>query len=116
MQAELTAEQKADEEMYDKLMCWCETNEKEKTQAISDANENIASLSVAIEENTALSSTREVEIGALKKDVAKLTKALDEAEALRAKELAEFNQQEKDLIQSIQSLKGAVNTLSKQNS
>jgi hypothetical protein len=23
--------------MYDKMVCWCETNEKEKTKAIADA-------------------------------------------------------------------------------
>jgi len=113
MQAELTAEQKADEEMYDKLVCWCETNEKEKTKAIEDGNANIDALGAAIEENTALASTREVELKALAKDTASLEKALSEAEALRAKEYAEFNEQEKDFIQSIQSLKGAVNALSK---
>merc|ERR550514_2009194 len=64
MQAELTAEAKSDEEMFDKLMCWCETNDEEKTKAIA--------------ENTALGSTREVEIGALEKDVAALEKGLEE--------------------------------------
>jgi len=115
MQAELQAEQDADQEMYDKMVCWCETNDKEKTKAIADANQAIDDLGAAIEENTALASTREVELGALAKETANLEKALSEAEALRAKELAEFNQQEKDFIQSIGSLKGAVNALSKQN-
>merc|ERR1719506_3283336 len=113
MQAELTAEAKADEEMFDKLMCWCETNDKEKTKAIAEGKQSISELSAAIEENTALGSTREVEIGALEKDVAALEKGLEEAAALRQKENAEFNTQEKDLITSIASLKGAVNTLSK---
>jgi uncharacterized protein YifN (PemK superfamily) len=34
MQAELQKEADNDEELYDKLVCWCETNEKTKTRAI----------------------------------------------------------------------------------
>merc|ERR1719472_288259 len=67
MQAELQAEQDADQEMYDKMVCWCGTNDKEKTKAIADANQAIDDLGAAIEENTALASTREVELGALAK-------------------------------------------------
>ena len=67
MKKELEAEAENDQELYDKLVCWCETNEKEKTKAIADGNTAIDELSAKIEENTALASTREVEIGALKK-------------------------------------------------
>jgi len=37
MKSELEAETDKESEMYDKMVCWCETNEKEKTQAIADA-------------------------------------------------------------------------------
>merc|ERR1719460_725533 len=113
MAAQLEAEAKQDEELYDQLVCWCETNDKEKTKAIADGQQKSKELTAAIEENKALASTRETEIEALNGEAAALTKALDEAAALRAKENAEFNEQEKDLIQSISSLKGAVNTLGK---
>jgi len=113
MKKELEAEAENDQELYDKLVCWCETNEKEKTKAIADGNTAIDELSAKIEENTALASTREVEIGALKKEVAELTEALAKAEELRAKEKAEFNEQEKDFIESIQSLGSALSTLGK---
>merc|ERR1719327_251856 len=61
MAAELDKEAKQDSELYDKLACWCETNDKDKTKAISDANDAIASLTASIEKNTALASTRETE-------------------------------------------------------
>merc|ERR550539_2341128 len=35
MKAELEAEANNEAEMYDKMVCWCETNEKEKTKAIA---------------------------------------------------------------------------------
>ena len=31
----------AEEEMYDQLACWCETNDKERTKAIADAEATI---------------------------------------------------------------------------
>merc|ERR1719375_2207130 len=102
-----------DEELYDKIVCWCETNEKEKTKNIEIENQMITELMAAIEESAAKTAQLTVEIEGLKKDVAKDTAALDEATALRAKENAEFNADEKDAIASITNLKGAVTTLSK---
>merc|ERR1719443_55474 len=113
MAAELDKEAKSDQELYDKLACWCETNDKDKTKAISDGNDMSASLTASIEKNTALASTRETEIAGLTDEAASLTKALEEAKALREKENDEFNANEKDLIQSIGSLKNAVRQLGK---
>merc|ERR1719262_1025806 len=113
MAAELDKEAKQDQELYDKLACWCETNDKDKTKAIADGNDKSASLTASIEKNTALASTRETEIAALTEEAAALTKALGEAKALREKQNDEFNMTEKDLIQSIHSLKNAVMQLGK---
>merc|ERR1719214_551472 len=93
--------------------CWCETNDKEKTKSIADAESSIASLTAAIEELTASSARLNTEIANLEKEVAKNQGALDTATALRKKELAEFNAEEKDSLQTIASLKSAVIALSK---
>ena len=37
MLKQLEREAEEDEEIYDKMACWCETNDKEKTKAIADA-------------------------------------------------------------------------------
>ena len=79
MGTELQAEQKADEEMYDKLVCWCETNEKLKTKAIETANQEVAELTAAIEEYTSKDVQLTADIEALEQAVAKSTKALEEA-------------------------------------
>merc|ERR1719263_1658286 len=116
MLKQLEKEAEEDEEIYNQLACWCETNDKEKTKAIADAEAKITDLTTKIEELTASSSRLNTEIKNLEKEVAENQEALDQATAIRQKELAEFNAEEKDLLGSISALKSAVTVLSKHNS
>merc|ERR1740117_1996533 len=116
MLKQLEKEAAEDEEIYDKMACWCETNDKEKTKAVSDAEARISDLTTTIEEKTAESARLNTEIANLGKEVAANQAALDAATAIRQKQLAEFNGEEKDLLQSISALKSAVTVLSKHNS
>merc|ERR1711871_1736438 len=113
MLKQLEKEAEEDEEIYDKVACWCETNDKEKTKAIADAEAKIADLTTKIEELTAASARLNTEIKNLEKEVAENQEALDQATAIREKELAEFNAEEKDLLGSISALKAAVTVLGK---
>jgi len=113
MLKQLEKEAEEDEEIYDKLACWCETNDKEKTKAIADAEAKIDDLTTKIEELTALSARLNTEIKNLESEVAKNQEALDQATAIREKQLAEFNAEEKDLLESISALKAAITVLSK---
>merc|ERR1719335_1732783 len=113
MLKQMEKEAEEDEEIYEKMACWCETNDKEKTKAIADAEARISDLTTAIEDLTAKSASLNTEIEILDKEIAKNQKALDMATALRTKELAEFNAEEKDMLQSISSLKAAIVVLSK---
>merc|ERR1719326_212982 len=94
MQKQLEKEAAEDEEIYDKMACWCTTNDKEKTKAIAEAESRIKMLTTKIEELTALSARLTAEIANLEKEVAANQKALDTATALREKEIAEFNAEE----------------------
>merc|ERR1719372_41839 len=116
MLKQLEKEAEEDEEIYDKMACWCETNDKEKTKSIADAEARIADLTTKIEELTANSARLNTEIKNLEKEVAENQAALDKATAIRQKQLAEFNEEEKDLLESISALKSAVTVLSKHNS
>jgi hypothetical protein len=116
MQAQLEKEQKEDEEVYERVACWCETNDKEKTDAISDAEARITDLTSNIEEATASSSRLNTEIKNLEAEIGKNQEALGKATAIREKELAEFTAEEKDMLQSIGALKSAVTVLSKHHS
>merc|ERR1719469_1553636 len=113
MLKELEKEAEEDEEIYDKLACWCETNDKEKTKSIAEAEARIDALTTKIEELTAVSARLNAEIKNLEKEVAQNQDALAKATALREKQLAEFNAEEKDLLESISALKAAVTVLSK---
>jgi len=115
MQKQLEKEAEDDEAIYDKMACWCKTNDAEKTKAIEEAEQRIADLTASIEEGTAKSASLTAEIKNLEKEVAANQAALDKATALRQKQLAEFNEEEKDLLQSIQALKNAIVVLSKHN-
>jgi len=113
MMKQLEKEAQEDEEIYDKLACWCETNDKEKTKAIADAEAKIEDLTTKIEELTALSAQLNTEIKNLESEVAKNQEALDKATAIREKQLAEFNAEEKDSLEAISALKAAITVLSK---
>jgi len=113
MQEQLEKEQEADEEIYEKLACWCETNDKEKTKAISDAEAHLANLAAKIDRLTAESAQLNVEIEGLEKEVARNQKSLDVATAIRTKQLAEFNDEEKEMLLAIQSLGSAITVLNK---
>merc|ERR1711959_744535 len=101
MVKQLEKEAEEDEEIYEKLACWCETNDKEKTKSIADAEARIQALTTSIEELTASSARLNTEIKNLEQEVAKNSAALDTATALRTKELAEFNAEEKESLQTI---------------
>jgi chromosome segregation ATPase len=116
MLKQLEKEAEEDEEIYDKMACWCETNDKEKTKSIADAEARISDLTTKIEELTASSARLNTEIKNLEKEVAENQDALDKATAIRQKQLAEFNEEEKDLLESISALKAAVTVLSKHHS
>jgi len=113
MLKQLEKEAEEDEEIYDKMACWCETNDKEKTKSIAEAEARIEDLTTKIEELTAVSARLNTEIKNLEKEVAQNQDALAKATALREKQLAEFNAEEKDLLESISALKSAVTVLSK---
>merc|ERR1719160_355306 len=113
MQKTLETEAKEDEETYETMMCWCETNDKGKTKAIADGESTIAELQAAIQSFTALSAKLTTEIANLESEVAANTDALEKATAVRGKELAEFNAEEKSSLSTIASLKGAIGKLAK---
>merc|ERR1719198_2333168 len=113
MQTQLEKEADEDQEVYEKVTCWCQTNDKDKTTAISDAESRITDLTSTIEEATASSARLNTEIKNLATEIAKNQAALDKATSLRQKELAEFNGEEKDVLQSIGALKSAITVLGK---
>merc|ERR1719337_76051 len=52
MQKQLEKEAEEDEVIYEKMVCWCNTNDKEKTKSIKEAEVRIDDLTHSIEEGT----------------------------------------------------------------
>merc|ERR1719310_2138342 len=91
---ELTKEGEEDQETYEQMGCWCESNDKMKTKAIADGEARANQLTSSIQELTATSSRLNEEIADLTNEVAKNEEALDSATSLRKKQLAEFTAEE----------------------
>jgi chaperonin cofactor prefoldin len=109
----LQKEMDEDEDLYKKLACWCNTNEYEKNEAISEAEAKIAELEALIESLTAKVAELKAKIEELEAQVAADKKALAEATALREKQIQEFHGAELDNIQAIENLKAAITILGK---
>merc|ERR1740123_727224 len=113
MQKELEKESENDEEVYEKLDCWCKTNDRQKSLALQEAETRIKDLETTIETSSADSARLKQEIKAHEEDLAKNQESLSTATALREKQAAEFTGEEKDMLQSIQALDAAIVVLAK---
>merc|ERR1719262_2080306 len=101
MKKDLEAEEKADEENYDKLMCWCETNTNEKTQSIDDATTAINSLESEVESRTSRAER-------LKKDIEMLKGAII---VLKKHQATEFPQIKVSLLETVDERPSAMDKL-----
>jgi len=115
MKEQLDSDAKADADLYEKLACWCTTNEKDKTEAVAVAEKSIVTLTGTIETLTAKSAELKATIGRIQKSVDKSVAALDKATAIREKENAEFTASEKELIESIASVDSAIEEIGQHN-
>lgn len=113
MQVTIQKEMKEDEELYDKLACWCANNGKAKTEAVDVATAAIADLESSIESLTAKSQQLTQEIAELEKQMAEDKAAMEAATKLRQKEQKEFHAQELEKIQAIENLKAAIMVIGK---
>jgi len=113
MRAELVAEADKEAEMYDKMVCWCETNEKEKKKAVADANAKDRELVAEIESRSARFGELSTNIAQSKKDIAENKEALETATTIREQEAAKFREEEDDMVQIITNLRNAIAVLSK---
>merc|ERR1719329_1217410 len=113
MKTQVEEEAKEDEKVFSNHACWCETNEKEKKQAIVDGNARLERLAADIEEGTARAAQLETEIGELKDEIAENEEAVEKATQMREKEKEEFDAEAADSMEAITAMKQAVKVLSK---
>jgi len=113
MKAQTEKEAEDDLAAYDTYMCWCSTVKKEKTAAVSNAQDSIASLEAFVEEAAAKEGQLKTEIGSLEEDIASDKDSLASATELRSKENAEFTAEESDLKETLDLLGQAIGVIAK---
>lgn len=113
MKAQTEKEAEDDLAAYDKYMCWCSTVKKEKTAAVSNAQDSIASLEAFVEEAAAKEGQLKTEIGSLEEDIESDKSSLASATELRSKENAEFSAEESDLKETLDLLGQAIGVIAK---
>jgi len=113
MKAQTEKEAEDDLAAYDTYMCWCSTVKKEKTAAVTNAQDSIASLEAFVEEAAAKEGQLKTEIGALEEDIASDKDSLASATELRSKENAEFTAEESDLKETLDLLGQAIGVIAK---
>jgi len=113
MQTTLKKEMDEDAALYDKLACWCNTNENEKGNAISEQSAKVTELTSTIEALTAKSAELTATIKQLEEDTAAGKQALATATALREKEAITFRGQETESMANIKNLEAAITVLAK---
>ena len=101
---ELESEAAADEKIYKKLKCRCNTNDRETTSAIDSGRQLDMHFTCEILDKTGASAKISTGAKNLQSDIASKQQPLDEATALRKKQLAPFTQEEKMLLEAKLSL------------
>jgi len=116
MQKRLLEEGATDEEIHEKMSCWCTTTEKEKTASIEAASRTIDDMTSLIEEKSALIAQLKTEIENLKAEMEAAAEAVETATAMRGEEKAEFDAEDKELSETIAALAQALEVLGKHQS
>jgi len=111
MQNTLKTEMDEDEELYEKMECWCNTGKYEKTEAIAAGKAKIDQLTAANEEGFARSKGLKEHIKELESTVASDKAALNTAQAKRDEEIKTFQGLETDSIQAVENMKSALEVL-----
>jgi len=111
MKAQLEKEAAEDEEVMEKMECWCTHGEAQKTAAISSNTAAVASLETAIEEYSAQGQQLAKDIKQLTKDISSNKQELLEATTMRDKDRAEYVQDEKEQMVSLEGVKNALSAI-----
>jgi len=100
-----------DRDLYAKFKCYCDDNEADKTEAISEYKKEIKLLSNDIKELQASSGELSTQCAQLKQDMADNEAAREEAVSVREKANEDFVAEEKDMVGAIDSMDQAIETL-----
>eukprot|EP00440_Ansanella_granifera_P035895 gb/GFBE01038939.1/.p1 GENE.gb/GFBE01038939.1/~~gb/GFBE01038939.1/.p1 ORF type:complete len:649 (+),score=309.20 gb/GFBE01038939.1/:1-1947(+) len=111
MKEQMEKEAKSEDEIMEKYNCWCKENGEDKAAAILTAEQNMKDWEARVSQLAADSKRLEVEYTNLAKDLEKDEASMDKSMMLRKKEVAEFTEEEADLLNSLNSVESAIDTV-----
>jgi len=112
LKSKIIADGKAEQMVYDKYACWCETTTANKAKDIHTAMSDIKSLGNKILELKSQITSLSNDISHISKEMRENQAAQDEATAIRSKENGEYAEQKAMMEQTLSSLQGAIDVLS----
>ncbi|CAJ1443907.1 unnamed protein product [Effrenium voratum] len=116
MKKQLEAEAEKDEEVDEKMKCWCKETMQSKEESIASTESQISSLGGSIETAAADSMRLALEVEGHESDLAKSQESLSMAEAQREKQQKTFQEEEKEMKESLTGVDAALDTLQKKSS
>jgi len=111
MQQKVTEEGEADENLYNKFMCYCKTNGNDLADSIAHAETKVPELGTEIEESEAKKAQLDEDVAKAQKDRASAKTSMLDATAVREKEAAAFASEKNDLDTNIAAIRKAVAAL-----
>ena len=112
LKAKIEADGKAEQKVYDKYACWCETTTARKATAIEDAKVSIEKLGHSVLSLKGKSATEGSEIAEANANIASNENAQAKATAIREKENADYQANKAEMENTIGALEKAVTVLS----
>jgi len=101
-----------DRDLYAKFKCYCDKNQKEKSENIEDNEKKIKKLGSSIDKLRAENGELSTECGQLKADIATNKDETETAESVRKKANEDFKAEEEDMKSAIDAMEKALEVLS----
>eukprot|EP00929_Paragymnodinium_shiwhaense_P111683 TRINITY_DN79_c0_g1_i2.p1 TRINITY_DN79_c0_g1~~TRINITY_DN79_c0_g1_i2.p1 ORF type:complete len:731 (-),score=325.15 TRINITY_DN79_c0_g1_i2:113-2305(-) len=111
IEGKITTDGKAEQQIYDKYACWCETTTARKAAAIEKAQDDLRALSQAMLKFKALVAVRTAEIEELEKNILQNKNEQETATSVREKENTEYTAETDETKQAIAALQQATQVL-----
>jgi len=111
LKGKIEADGKAEQKIYNKFACWCETTTERKATAIHQATADIKSHGTSVLEYKGSIATYTSEINELGREMRDNQQAQDEATGIRQKENGEYEGQKAEMEQTLNALERGIKVL-----
>jgi len=111
LKGKIETDGKAEQKIYNKFACWCETTSERKATAIHQATADIKSHGTSVLEYKGSIATYTSEINELGREIQDNQQAQDEATGIRQRENGEYEAQKAEMEQTLNALERGIKVL-----